>query len=38
LSPVAIKKLAVYVYRFGGGKADAVPVAAAAVSAVTAVN
>jgi cytochrome c oxidase cbb3-type subunit 3 len=33
LSPVEIKKLAVYVYKFGGGQAEAAPVAPAAPAA-----
>ena len=33
LSPVEIKKLAVYVYKFGGGQAEAAPVAPAAAAA-----
>lgn len=37
LSPTEIKKLAVYVYKFGGGKPDATPVATPVVDAASAV-
>lgn len=37
LSENEIKKLAVYVYKFGGGQADAPPVAAAEVTAAAAI-
>ena len=38
LSDTEMKKLAVYVYKFGGGKASAAPVAAAPVAAASAVE